>query len=197
MPPGEVLFITYRLYGTLPHTVLLDIQQKHQFLLKRFEEMDSVPHDRDEWRARYFLSIYKHIDTNIESVSWLGEQKIADIVKESIHFRDGKQFDVHAYCIMPNHVHLLVTNLSDSIPFHRVLGSMKANSAKKCNVELGRIGETFWASESYDHLVRTNKSFNRIIGYILNNPVKAGLAEAWEDWPHTYLKSGNAGGSPP
>ena len=98
---------------------------------------------------------------------------------------------------MPNHAYLLITNLSDDTPFYRVLGSMKANSAKRCNVELDRVGQPFWASESYDHLVRTNKSFNRIIGYILNNPVKAGLEKTWEDWPHTYLKNSDAGGSLP
>jgi REP element-mobilizing transposase RayT len=44
-----------------------------------------------------------------------------------------------------------------------------------------------WQSESYDHIVRDEDEFYRIINYIINNPVKAGLVENWQDWPHTYI----------
>ena len=45
----------------------------------------------------------------------------------------------------------------------------------------------FWQSESYDHVVRNDVELKRIIAYVLNNPVKAGLVENWQDWPYSYV----------
>jgi len=50
---------------------------------------------------------------------------------------------------------------------------------------LNRSG-TFWQHESYDHVVRGDKELIRIAEYVLNNPVKAGLCERWEDWKWNY-----------
>ena len=66
-----------------------------------------------------------------------------------------------------------------------VPGAVYANRA------LERSGK-FWQKESFDHYVRDKKEFWRILNYILNNPVKAGLVEKWEDYPFTYLKMDKA-----
>ena len=199
MPPGETLFITYRLHGTIPVEVLLRLKEEHEsFLAEQVEgNPDFLEKDlRKKWETRYFLSLDALIDRATEGSCWLADLLIARIVEESIHYRDAKQFDLHAYCVMPNHVHVLLTNTSQDTPFYRVLGSMKANSAKAINEHLNQIGQSVWASESYDHVVRNEKSFDRVIRYILNNPVKAGLVERWQDWPHSYCQQGKAGGNP-
>jgi REP element-mobilizing transposase RayT len=46
---------------------------------------------------------------------------------------------------------------------------------------------TFWQHESYDHVIRNEKEFERIVTYIIENPVKAGLVEEWQQWPYTYI----------
>ena len=191
MPPGETLFITYRLYNTLPYSVLLDLQSEHASFLTKQKQKNPDLSEKDinqQWEARYFLTIDSFIDKFSEGDNWLCETHVASLVKEAIHYRDGNRFDLHAYCIMPNHVHLLVTNNQQNVPFYRVLGSLKANSAKVINEHLNRVGKPLWASESYDHVVRTGKSFERIISYIVGNPVKAGFVKNWEDWPHSYCK---------
>ena len=86
---------------------------------------------------------------------------------------------------MPNHVHALFTLREGSPPLYDILGRHKSFSAKEANCLLGREGR-FWQHESYDHLVRDDKSFARILDYILNNPVKAKLAKQWQDWPWTF-----------
>jgi REP element-mobilizing transposase RayT len=65
---------------------------------------------------------------------------------------------------------------------------LKAKSAAFCNRFLNRRG-AFWQHESYDHVVRNEKEFTRIVAYIANNPVKAGLIEDWQAWPYTYINS--------
>jgi len=68
---------------------------------------------------------------------------------------------------------------------------LKGRSAFECNKALGRSG-TFWQHESYDHVVRDGE-FDRIIEYILMNPVHAGLVTRWQDYLWTYLHP-NLGG---
>lgn len=191
MPPGETLFITFRLHGTVPHYILTELQAEHEhFIAKQVNKHPDEPSTsiKKRWEGRYFLAIDSFLDAANEGTNHLANNTIAEIVKESIHFRDERQFELHAYCVMPNHVHLLATNTRQDTPFHRVMGSMKANSAKKANEYLGSIGQPFWQEESYDHIIRNEKSFERIIKYILNNPVKAGLVSNWQEWPHTYCK---------
>ncbi len=97
--------------------------------------------------------------------------------------RDGERrfqrYDLHAFVVMPNHVHLLVTSKA---PLAKWLGALKGFTGHKALEILQQAGP-FWQSESFDHLVRNDEEFNRILRYIEWNPVKAGLAAAPEDFP--------------
>ena len=59
---------------------------------------------------------------------------------------------------------------------------IKGFSARKANKILGKRGP-FWAPESFDHWCRTPEKEERVMRYIRNNPVKAGLVEKPELWP--------------
>ncbi len=88
-------------------------------------------------------------------------------------------YELHAWVIMPNHVHLAITPRV-SVP--RILNTLKTASAKRANLLLGRTGQRFWQEESYDHLVRNVEEFGKIARYIENNPVRAGLAASPEEY---------------
>jgi REP element-mobilizing transposase RayT len=92
---------------------------------------------------------------------------------------------------MPNHVHLLLT---PRVSVSRLLGSLKAATAKRANQLLQRTGTPFWQEESYDHLVRGGEEFRRIRRYIEDNPVKAGLAASAELYP--WSSAGRPGRPP-
>ena len=82
---------------------------------------------------------------------------------------------VHAYVLMPNHFHVLVT----PAPGHElknIIRSWKGFSARRINKLLGRTG-AFWQAEAYDHIVRSEEQFGHYRRYIANNPVKARLKE--------------------
>ena len=64
--------------------------------------------------------------------------------------------------------------------------SVKGISAREANKILNRKG-SFWQSESYDHIVRNEEELERIIKYVIYNPVKAGLVDKWEDWENNYI----------
>ena len=64
---------------------------------------------------------------------------------------------------------------------------LKGGSAFSANKVLDRRGYPFWQDESYDRCIRNEKELKNTINYILQNPVKAGLVQGWEDWPFTFL----------
>jgi REP element-mobilizing transposase RayT len=92
------------------------------------------------------------------------------------HF-DGERYDIHAWVIMPNHVHLLL-NCRPEWDLSKILHSIKSFSSKQANALLDTSGK-FWQTESYDHIVRNEQEYNRIIKYIVENPERAQM----NDWP--------------
>jgi putative transposase len=93
---------------------------------------------------------------------------------------------------MPNHVHTVFAPLTEetsSVPLSAIMHSLKRNTAKQANRLLKRSGY-FWEHESFDHYIRNQTEFKRIIKYLLENPVKAGLVDRWKDWRLNYLRDG-------
>jgi putative transposase len=108
-----------------------------------------------------------------------------------MHYHNTTQYTLHAYCIMPNHLHLLCTPLVDQddvpVSLARVNHSLKGYTAHEANDLLERKG-AFWQHESSDHWARDQDQARRILLYVMNNRVKAGLVESWEQWPWTYVR---------
>jgi len=96
------------------------------------------------------------------------------------------QYLLHAYVVMPNHVHLLIT---PRLPLSRIMRGIKGVSARDANRILGRYGKVFWQDESYDHWVRDEAEFGKIRFYIEHNPVGAGLVKQPEDWKWSSVSS--------
>ena len=111
-----------------------------------------------------------------------------------MHYRDGKVFDLHAFCIMSNHVHAVFELIgksewhSDPPPLNKVMQSLKRHTARQANLLLSREG-AFWQDESYDRVIRDSDESIRIVNYVLQNPVKAGLVSRWEDWRWSFCKN--------
>ncbi len=76
--------------------------------------------------------------------------------------------------------------VNKSMTVDEIMKSIKGYSAREANKILNKKGN-FWQPESYDHIVREEDELNRIVNYVIMNPVKAGLTENWQDWEHTYL----------
>ena len=95
---------------------------------------------------------------------------------------DGTRYRLHAWTIMPNHVHVLFTVLPDQ-PLGFIVGSWKRFTARRANELLGRSGE-FWQSEYWDRFIRNEDHFGITGDYIDQNPVKAGLVSEPRLWPY-------------
>ena len=139
----------------------------------------------------WFAKFDDYLDKALRGNLHLKNEQIANMVAESIRFRDGKTYDLISYCIMPNHVHLVCTPLETSSELYfglaEILHSLKRHTAREANKILQRNG-TFWQDESYDHFIRDDAELESIIKYVLHNPVKANLVKEQKDWLWTYCK---------
>ena len=113
---------------------------------------------------------------------YLRRPEIASLIVDAIRHGQDQMlyYRLHAYVVMANHVHLLVTPL---VEVARITHSIKRFTARAANQVLGSTGQSFWQDESYDHLVREQSEFERIVRYIENNPVKAGLVGEAHEFP--------------
>ena len=123
-------------------------------------------------QKRLFAASDAHLDNNPNEPYWLKEKPIAEIVIEAIHHRDEKQYTLHGFTIMPNHVHMVMTLLPGAPVLFKIMQDFKKFTGLHCNRYLGRVGP-FWEDEYYDHIVRSEVEFYRILNYIMRNPVKA------------------------
>jgi REP element-mobilizing transposase RayT len=206
-PPEGTYFITYRLYGSIPKTVIEALKAEYQETLKTLESehplafaevsehftedmkrtAKAILHKKQyETGKRYFGKFDAELDSRIlNEPHWLKDPVLAELEAANIRFYAKRYFELHAYCIMSNHVHLLLTLRPDAPILWKVLQDMKKYSGRQCNRLLGREGYPFWEEESYDHLLREGE-FERIRYYILNNPVKAGLVQSPEAYPFCW-----------
>ena len=119
------------------------------------------------------------LDEQRAGPAYLRMPAIAQVVADSIAKGAADDYLLHAWVVMPNHVHLLVTPQVD-VP--GLLRRLKGASARESNKLLGQMGRPLWQDESYDRLVRSAEEFRRIEKYVLQNPVRAGLARSAEEY---------------
>jgi putative DNA methylase len=122
------------------------------------------------------------LDTARSGPFWLRHPETAEMVENAIRYRETAtgHYRLHAYVVMPNHVHMLITPL---VELCGLMQSLKRFTARQGNRMLARTGEPLWQEESYDRLVRNQNEFERIASYIEMNPVTAGLAASPELFP--------------
>ena len=155
--------ITFRLHDSVPASV---VQQWKERI-----ETDKKVTD-DEASRRLLVLIDNYEDAGYGSCL-LREGRVANIVKEALQYFDEDRYRLLAWCIMPNHVHVLIEQLSD-VSLSVILHSWRSYTSKKINKMLCRTGKV-WMPEYFDRYIRDSRHFDTAVRYILNNPVKAGL----------------------
>ncbi len=190
-PEGAIFFITFRLKNSIPLEVLEKMQEERELKLAEIRQNKKLS-EKEKNEAlyaeekRFFGKYDKALEKYATHDDFLKKPEIAQIVADKMHEYDTKYYDLIAYCIMSNHVHLLFDTANyENADMSQIMNLIKGNSAYLCNKALKRKG-SFWQKESYDHYVRNYKELENIEHYIVQNPVKAGLVEDWQAWKFTY-----------
>ena len=161
-PQDSYLFLTWRLWGSLPAKV------------------DAHP-SAYPTSGHSFVAQDRVLDRDATGPLWLKHSAIANLVAEAILLGEtGRHFyELHAWVVMPNHVHILIL---PRVPVSVIMRWLKGSTARSANKILGRTGQPFWQDESYDHFLRDSSRIGRTVSYIENNPVSAGLVCCAEKW---------------
>ena len=164
-PPGASIFLTWRLFGSFPHALIA-----------------RIAHAEKATAGEQFRMADKSLDRCDSGPVWLKNPRVARCVVEKLQrgASELNHFDLHAYVVMANHIHVLLTPKTE---VRKLMNALKGATARAANEVLGRTGKRFWQDESFDRWVRSPAEFSRIKSYIERNPVSAGLVEQPEDWP--------------
>jgi REP element-mobilizing transposase RayT len=161
--PGLVQLVTFRLADAFP----AELRGEWEALLK-------IENDR---QRRIELEAYLDLG---RGECHLGRPEIAAIVEGSLLFRHEAQYELRAWAVMPNHVHLLF--LVQDVPMWQLVDAWKGFTAKRVNRILGRKGQ-FWQEGYWDTYMRDGEHETRARHYVENNPTKAKLIALPKEWP--------------
>jgi Rad3-related DNA helicase/REP element-mobilizing transposase RayT len=175
---GSIYAVNFRLADSLPRHVLDAWRSERQAIVARARQQGR-PLTDDERTALDVLhseKVEKFLDAGL-GACWLRDPAIAELTQGALRHFDGTRYRLVAWCVMPNHVHVVVQphtgfELSD------ILQSWKGYTAREANKLLGRCGE-FWMPEYFDHLVRDEEDLLHAVEYAWLNPHRAKLV----DWP--------------
>jgi putative transposase len=155
--PETIQFVTFRLADSLPSAVIEALQA----------EADAV----------------QRIDHELDGglgACWLRRPEISELVQDALLHFDHDRYRLLAWCLMPNHVHVVIEILGNHSLSDIVL-SWKSFTSRRANIQLGRSGP-FWHADYFDHYIRDEEHLARTIEYVEQNPVKAGLIDVANGW---------------
>jgi len=170
-------FVTFRLADSLPRQVIERMMERHRILRAAKENgAHLLPHQKTLIAEFSSAKIEEYFDRGIGA--WhLRDPRIANLVANTLRLRHGRRYRLVAWCIMPNHVHV-VLRLFPGQELAAVMCCWKSFTARMANRILQRSG-AFWQREYYDRLIRNGDEFERAVRYVVTNPERAGL-QGWE-----------------
>jgi putative transposase len=170
---GQILqFITFRLADALPQDKLDQLAQEPVAISSSAQSLE---------RRR---KIEQWMDAGMGCCA-LRHSQVAALMQETLQRFDGERYRLIAWCIMPNHVHVLIEPLV-SLP--KIVQSWKSYTGRwallhNAELGLGVPGNAFWMRDYWDRYIRNEQHLAAVIHYIHENPVTAGLCDSALDWP--------------
>ncbi len=170
--------ITFRLADSLPRRVVEAWRDE----LARLPEREAD--------AEHRRRVERYLDAG-HGAGWLRDGRVARHVEQALLHFDGERYRLHAWVIMPNHVHVVCTPLHGHT-LAAIAHTWKSYTATVANKVLGRNGP-FWQREYFDRAIRDERHFRATVSYVEANPVVAGLCEHPAAWPFGSARLGGSG----
>lgn len=175
-----LFFVTTRLYDSVPQSVVDDMCRD----LGLFDD-DVLIEGNSSVKNQALIELWNRIQQYEDAghgCCFLQNPEVATIVFDALKFYEGKDYELLAWSIMPNHIHILLhltecylNALDAERPLAKIMQKIKGYSAYKSNQLLGRTGQPFWQKEYFDRYIRDEKHLRNCVKYIINNPRKAGI----------------------
>jgi putative transposase len=169
-------FVTICLDGAIPATGRERIRQLAAELTRVGK---GNPSDELKRARHVFQEMERWLDS-LSTVDYLLHPQIAELVMEAINHRNRDDWTMYEYVLMPNHVHLFFELKRPGLK--KVLEEFKRWTGHCAIKMLQPKTSRFWQDEWFDHWSRSDDEDHRIVEYIRQNPVKAGLVNEFTEW---------------
>ena len=169
--------VNFRLADSLPKHVLEEwVAERDDIIVRaRQQQRPLTETERDRLRTLFSERVEAFLDQG-HGECVLADESAAAVVADALKHFDGQRYRLIAWCVMPNHVHVVVQPLG-AHTLESILHSWKSFTASAINKGLSKAG-TLWMPESYDHLIRDQADLDHAVKYTWENPENAG----WTDW---------------
>ena len=184
---GRAIYhVCFRLFDSVPASKLAEWESERANL-KLQQQAGGVLSSEEIARLKYLYSekVEKYLDSGWGSCLLRNDGALA-VVKETLLHDNGSVYHLHAYGIMPNHVHVAV-EINDRQGLAQIVQAWKSVSAHRINRLLGRRGE-LWQADYYNHIIRTAREYAFQMEYVYRND----LLCSWR-WGAPSLRRSTAG----
>lgn len=170
---GAIYHVRLRLSDSLPQTTLDAWEKEREELVKKAADTGRTLTKAEQAQLEFLFSekVENYLDAGY-GACWLQQSPIAMLVRDTLTYFDGDHYKLLAWCIMPNHVHIILQPLTENLS--TILHSWKTYTGNKANRLLKRSG-AFWQREYFDRIARNQEDLERMTEYVWNNPENANL----------------------
>ena len=173
-------FLTFHLADSLPKGVLRKIAERHEILAEAKRIGARLLPEQKAQLAEYGRRrIEEYVDRG-GGCAILADPRIAGTMTAALRYWDGNRYRLLAWCVMPNHVHVVV-RLFSGHELGAIVKGWKLHVSKVAKHALGQTGK-LWQREYYDHMICDGEELKRAVQYVIENPAKGAL----KNWPWVW-----------
>lgn len=179
----SIYHVRFRLADSLPHTKREEIKEERRHLQHRLKSKNiPLTHDEHFIRKKILSDHTEKLLHNGAGACYLEQPEIATLVQDAIRFYSDIRYELHTWCIMPNHVHIIVEPFP-SFDLSAIVHSWKSFTSNKANNALNRSG-AFWSRDYYSRIIRDHQEYQAQMRYVWNNPEQIGRP----NWPWRWVR---------
>ncbi len=170
---GATYFLTFRLHDSLPLAVVERLRYERNAMTRQLTGGIGPPTAIERFNIEEAFALRVDDELHAErGASPLRNPQLADVVAENLQHFNGTRYTLDAWCVMPNHVHV-VCRPSCGETLERIVHSWKSYTS---HIASSIVGTTrLWSREYYDRVIRDERHSCDAVAYVRNNPAKAGL----------------------
>jgi len=178
VPEETAVFVTWRLAGSLP------CREREKLARAAVSEPSRGAMTDDTHRSSVLPRLLEQ-DEQLDHVGsgpdWLEDSRVAGVVVNALLYGETVRrfYQLQAWVVMPNHVPAI---FQPCVELPAIMRWLKGRTSRVADWILGRTGTPFWQNESFDHWIRSAEELRYLVEYVENNPIRAGLVEAKEQW---------------
>jgi len=176
---GAIYHITFHLADSVPADELRAWQAQREELksLAQVERRQLTADERELLKSVYNERVERYLASGY-GACLLKDKDVQAVVRDVLTHDNGSRYALHAWCVMPNHLHALLGGLRKDVPLRQLLGEWKRILAHRINRLCGRKGPV-WHEDSYTHIIRDADEYRHQLDYVWNNPEAAGLTSGY------------------